>query len=224
MSKICSIAVAALASVSLASAVSAGAFNAVITADNHYAVYVDGPGGVQFVAGNELGAGGSPGTYNWSKAESISFDTLRYVYIAVWSDDAVAQGLLADIRGPGGQVLHTGIAPWEVMCTNVDLDNGASYPPVSAIASFSAQADTNHLWMSPYVGPANLTTTNPWGKIAGISEQARWSWGNPDGMSNPLIGGTNHDEYQIFRLSVPTPGTIALGVMGAALLARRRSR
>jgi hypothetical protein len=218
---------AALASVALAgltSAVHAGAFNAVVTADNHYALYVDGPSGIQFIGGNELGAGGAPGTYNWSKAESITFDTARYIYIAAWSDDRVAQGLIAQITGPAGLALHTGVAPWQVMMTNSDRDDGASYPAAAAIASFTAFADANNLWESPAIGAANVPATNPWGKIAGITEEARWIWGNPKDVSNPFVGGKNHGEYQIFRLAVPTPGSIALGLMGSLLLVRRRGR
>ncbi len=108
--------------------------------------------------------------------------------------------------------------------TNVDLDDGASYPTTAAIGAFSTLADANNLWEAPYVGPQNLVGTSPWAKIANITEDARWIWGNPKDVANPLIGGANHSEYQIFRLCVPTPGTIELGVMGTALLIRRRGR
>ncbi len=199
-------------------------YSATITADNHYALYVDGPGGVSMVGGNELGAGGSPGTYNWSKAESYTFDTSQYIYIAVWSDDAVAQGLLAGITGPNGLVLNSGVAGWEVMLTNSSKGDGSSRPDATEIAMYTARADANNEWQTPFVGPKNLTSTAPWGKIAGIDKEARWTWGNPNNVSNPLIGGSNHLEYQIFRMTVPGPSTAGLAAAGLLVLGGRRRR
>ncbi len=210
--------------VGIASGAADASYSATITADNHYALYVDGPGGVSLVGGNELGAGGSPGTYNWSQAESFTFDTTGRIYIAVWSDDAVAQGLLADIRGTNGLLLHTGVAPWEVMVTGVTKGDGSPRPVASEIAMYSLQADTNHTWRTPYVGPKNLSSTAPWGKIAGIDENARWTWGNPFNVGNPLIGGANHVEYQVFRMTVPGPGGAGLLAAGLLLVSRRRRR
>lgn len=199
-------------------------YSAKITADNHYALYVDGPNGVTMVGGNELGAAGSPGTYNWSKAESWTFDTTQYIYIAVWSDDAVAQGLLADITGPNGLVLHSGVAGWEVMLTNSSKGDGSPRPDATEIAMYTAQADANNEWLTPFVGPNNLSSTAPWGKIDGVTADAKWTWGNPNSLSNPLIGGTNHLEYQIFRMSVPGPSTAGLATAGLLILGGRRRR
>ncbi len=198
-------------------------FTAKITADNHYALYVDGPAGVTLVGGNELGAAGNPGTYNWSKAETFTFDTLGYIYIAAWSDDRVAQGLIADIRDSSGKKYHTGVAPWEVTMTDAPKSDNSAWPLASEIGMYSAQADSNNLWENPYVGPKNKSTTQPWGKIAGIDENARWTWGNPNNVANPLIGGADHAEYQIFRLAiVPTPGAFGIASAGLLLIARRR--
>ena len=49
---------------------------ATLTADNYYALFHGTGDGslVNFVGRNELFPGGSPGTYNWSEAESFSFD------------------------------------------------------------------------------------------------------------------------------------------------------
>lgn len=211
--------------IGIAAGAAEASYIAKITADNHYAIYVDAPGGVTLVGGNELGAGGSPGTYNWSRAETFTFDTSNHIYIAVWSDDAVAQGLLADIRDTNtGALLHTGVAPWEVMVTGVTKGDGSPQPSGAEIAMYSAQADANDEWLTPYVGPKNLSSTAPWGLIAGIDEEARWTWGNPFNAANPLIGGTNHVEYQIFRIDVPTPGTIGLASLGFLATARRRRR
>lgn len=211
------------ASTIAAAAGTAGAsFTATITADNHYALYVDGPSGVTLVGGNELGAAGSPGTYNWSLPETFTFNTNGYIYIAVWSDDAVAQGLIADIRDPMGIALHTGVAPWQVMMTNSSKGDGSAWPEASEIAMYSAMADADSLWQEPFVGPKNLTSTAPWGKIPGIHEDARWTWGNPNNLSNPLIGGADHSEYQVFRLSVPSPATAGLAIAGLLVMCCRR--
>ncbi|MBL8744889.1 MAG: hypothetical protein JNK58_00880 [Phycisphaerae bacterium] len=210
--------------IGIAAGAAEASYMATITADNHYALYVDGPGGVSMVGGNELGAGGSPGTYNWSMAESYTFDTTGYIYIAVWSDDAVAQGLLADVRDSDGLLLHTGVAPWQVMVTGVTKGDGSSRPDASEIAMYSLQADTNSEWMTPYVGPKNLSSTAPWGKIGGIDEEARWTWGNPYNVSDPLIGGSNHVEYQIFRLAVPGPSGVGLAAAGLLTVMGRRRR
>lgn len=220
-----SVALISMASViGFAAGAAEASYVAKITADNHYALYVDSPGGVSIVGGNELGSGGSPGAYNWSEAESYTFNTSGYIYIAVWSDDAVAQGLLADIRDTNGLALHTGVAPWEVMVTGVSKGDGSPRPDASEIAMYSLQADTNSEWETPYVGPKNLTSTAPWGKIAGVDEDARWTWGNPNNSSNPLIGGTNHIEYQIFRLSVPGPSGAGLAMAGMLAASWRRRR
>lgn len=219
-SRLAFVGVGLLASVSAAEA----SFTAKITADNHYALYAENESGLSLIGGNELGASGAPGTYNWSVAESYTFEASRNIYIAVWSDDRVAQGLLADIRGAGGLLLHTGVGDWEVMVTDSSKSDGSAYPSVSEIQAHVASGDANDLWMEPYVGPGNLSTTSPWGKIAGIDQSARWTWGNPDGVLNPLIGGADHAEYQIFRLVVPSPGAAVLACGGVLMMVRRRGR
>ena len=70
---------------------------ATFTADNHYAIYGEYDGTLELIGSNESGASGSPGAYNWSLAETFTFDTPDTVYIAAWSDDRVAQGLLGQL-------------------------------------------------------------------------------------------------------------------------------
>lgn len=205
-----------------AGAASAGTINATITADNHYALYVDGPGGVQYVGGNELGAGGAPGTYNWSRAESWAFQTLQYIYIAAWSDKSVAQGLLAQITLPTGQTLHTGDKAWKVMYSGINKTSGSAHPVASEIQTLAALADANDLWEAPYIGEQNLPSTGPWGRIDGITSDARWTWGNPARVADPLRGGADHAEYQVFRVAIPTPGAAALAGVGMLMCVRRR--
>lgn len=218
-----SIMIALIAAALVAPLAGAAIVNTTITADNHYALYADGPGGIVLIGGNELGSGGSPGIYNWSLPESFSFETLNHVYIAVWSDDAVAQGLLADMAS-GDVNISTGVAGWEVMMTDQNLGDGSPRPLAAEIQSWVTLADMNALWQAPFVGGANIAATGPWGKVPGISDEARWTWGNPDDKDNPLVGGASHEEFQIFRMSnVPAPGgAVAIGLAGIVLIARRR--
>lgn len=85
-------------------ATQASAYNlsATITADNHYALYLGAAGGtnLRFIGRNELGAGGSPGTYNWSEAESwnATYGAGDYIYLVGWSDNSVAQGWIGEFQ------------------------------------------------------------------------------------------------------------------------------
>ena len=86
-----------------------------------------------------------------------------------------------------------------------------------------AYADDNDLWELPYVGFDNVASTDPWGKIAGVSEEANWVWRNSGrGGANPLIGDYDHDEFLIFRTSVPTPGALGVLALGGVSCVRRR--
>ncbi len=78
-----------------------------VTADNHYGVYTadNSGGGLTFHGRNEAGWNGSPGLYNWSIAETLSFsiDIGEYVYIAAWDNQQVG-GVLGEFStfiGPG---------------------------------------------------------------------------------------------------------------------------
>jgi len=197
---------------------------ATFTADNHYGLYADYGGSIQFVGGNEAGAAGAPGTYNWSQAESFNFTTPDTVYIAAWSDDRVAQGLIGQFDFDGRQVL-TGDEGWEVFATGISLDDGAAAPDATLIATQIALADVTDAWELPFVGPNNLSSTAPWGKIDGIVEDANWTWrdsGRGDG--NPLIGDHDHDEFLIFRMraEVPAPGAVSVLALSGIAAARRR--
>lgn len=210
--------------VMLASGAAQAATTATFTADNHYGLYAEYGGLISFVGANEAGGGGAPGAYNWSQAETFNFATPDTVYIAAWSDDRVAQGLIGQFDFDGREVL-TGDEGWEVFATGIDLDSGASAPDAALIATQVALADALDLWATPYVGFNNLDSTDPWGKIDGISEDANWVWhGSGRGGPNPLLGNVNHDEFLIFRMSseVPTPGAASVIALGGIAAYRRR--
>lgn len=213
----------ALAGMGLVAGAANAGVTATITADNHYALYTGyGPGSISLIGGNELGAAGNPGAYNWSKAETWTFDAGAYIYVAAWSDDAVAQGWLGQFAFDNKSTLLSSSKGWEYMATNLNLGDGDPWPSSGDISGWVALADKQNLWATPYVGGSNGVA--PWGNIAGISGNAAWTWGNPDNRADPLNGGASHEEYQIFRIptGVPSPGGTALALLAGAMIIKRR--
>ena len=91
-------------------------FEATITADNHYALFTGNTSSVTSVGHNELGYGGSLGSYNWSHAETYNFEVNAgdYIYVAGWSDDAVAQGMIGQFISDS-QTSLSGTSDWAPM-------------------------------------------------------------------------------------------------------------
>ncbi len=196
-----------------------------ITADNHYALYAKIDGAITLIGMNESGPGGSSGTYNWSQAESWTITNSTDIYIAGWSDKAVAQGLLASFVVNGSAPLRSGDAVWSVIATGVNLGDGSPAPAAAQVDQFVTAANLNSLWAKPYVGGVNGVA--PWGGIANIDAQARWMWAAPtEARSDTIDGGANFDEYLIFHASlaqvIPSAPTAAALVLVAAVGRRRR--
>jgi len=91
-----------------AGAANADLVNGTITADNHYALYSSQGNVFSYHGGNEITSGGNPGTYNWSQAEPYQFEVGEFLYIAAWSDDSVAQGVLAEFHSDALGTLMSG--------------------------------------------------------------------------------------------------------------------
>lgn len=217
-------AVASLFAASLATlngAASAELVTGTITADNHYALYSSLGGVFQYHGGNETGYAGSSGTYNWSMAETWAFDAGEYLYIAAWSDDAVAQGVLAEFHSASLGTILSGDARWQVYSTDINRGDGDAHPLAGEIAAHVANADAFALWETPFVG--DLNGIDPWGTIAGVSDSARWMWADLNTAENPLFGSYGAREMLIFRTQVPAPGALAL-LSAAALVGGRRRR
>jgi len=206
-----------------AGSASADTITATITADNHYALYTSSGEEVSLIGRNEMGSGGSSGSYNWSRAETWSFEAGEYIYIAGWSDDAVAQGVLANIQALN-DTFHSGDVRWEVIAAGENLGDGSPAPTTTDVAARVAFADANNTWEVPHVGGSN--GISPWGTISGIGNNSKWMWRNFEEDSDPLQGGTNAEEYLIFRMptSVPAPGALAAAGLLFCGAARRRHR
>lgn len=192
---------------------------ALVTADNHYALYTGDASGVTFVGTNETGAGGAPGTYNWSRPEPWTFTTGQFIYIAAWSDNSIAQGLLASIS-IGLSTLHSGDARWEVYRSNQDLGDGAARPTDATVTGWINTATAGNLWETPHVGGANGIA--PWDTVPGIGTDPRWMWTAVPGDADPLVGGSGYGETLLFRIAVPTPGALMLAGLGGLLVTRRQ--
>lgn len=193
---------------------------ATITADNHYALYSASGSTMNYHGGNELGASGAPGTYNWSMAETYSFDAGDTIYLAVWSDDAVAQGVLAEFQSASLGTALSGDPRWQVFGTGLNRGDNDPHPLASEIATQVSLATLGSGWETPFVGGVNGVA--PWGGIAGISSEARWMWIDVPGDDDPLNGGSGARELLIYRMHVPGPGSLALLGAGGLLGLRRR--
>lgn len=208
-----------LGTVLSASAATAATVTATITADNHYALYTGAQDGslLATVGGNELGSGGAPGRYNWSRAETFLFTTDQpFVYLAAWSDDRVAQGALAELT-IDDLTLLSGDAQWTVFATGINRDDNDPYPAEAEMAVQIARANAAG-WDPVDVGGENGVA--PWGTISEISPSARWMWlGAPD-RPNAFGPGYDHDEYLIFRAAVPEPSSLVLLIVGGIVSAR----
>ncbi len=212
----------ALAVVGVAGVTQAATVQATVTADNHYALYSVNNGAINFVGRNEVGPVGEPGTYNWSLAESHTFQTDDVIYIAAWSDDFFAQGLLGQFNVVGGPTLLTGDPAWQVYRTGLDRDGADPAPGAAEVQAQIAFANSNSLFRNPTVGQLNTAAATPWGEIAGISNAARWIWADVPQGTDPFEPGANYNEYLIFCATIPSPGSIALGSCGGLLLLRRK--
>jgi hypothetical protein len=215
----------------LGAAVQANAipFEVDITVDNSYALYV----GTATQATSFVGSDNS-----WFSTETYNFDlpTNNFIYVVTQSDLAVAQGFLAQFtnltnnnrfysQDPQWQVTatgHYGFAPY----TNSAADFAEL---TSQLLLANANNNPSGGWVATSAGGAN--GTGPWGLRPNIDAQAKWAWYNSNNSADPTLGGFNHDEYLIFRISVgatssvPEPSSvllIALGLLGLGVARARR--
>jgi hypothetical protein len=194
-------------------------FRGTITADNHYALYSSIGDDFTYHGGNETGHAGSHGGYNWTHAESYEFEAGDVLYIAAWSDDRVAQGVLAEFHSESMGTILSGDPRWQVFATGFNRGTGDLHPEASEIAAHAAFADAGNLWESIVAGGSNGVT--PWRTIAGIDAGASWMWRSA-GEADAFRGSHGAPQMLLFRTAVPAPGAIALLGLGGLLTVRRR--
>jgi hypothetical protein len=215
-----------IASLILTAGTASATITATVTADNHYSIYrVTGTSGgadtLALVGGNELTFDGAPGLYNWSLPETFTFESQRDVlYLAAWSDDFFAQGLLGQFIGSNGSgSILSGDSRWQVYRTGIDLDDGDAYPAASLMQTQIALANTNSAWTNIAAGGNNSNGTAPWREVPGITQNARWMWANTNGTD--FEPGADVGEFLIFCVTIPSPASLALAGMGLAFVGRR---
>jgi hypothetical protein len=202
----------------LAFQLQASTINAHITADNAFALYTGNADGtvLSYIGRN---------TADWNVTQSFTFNHADgdFLYLAAWSDGAVAQGIIGEFDLEDGSTILTGTS-WNVHLNSNGVNNGNfNYmnflPQTSDVQS--------EIGLNNWVAVPNTVDngSGPWGTVSNISPDAKWMWG-----SEMLSNGSGVGEYQIFRIqtaSVPEPGMfmlIGMGMAGLSVLGLRIRR
>lgn len=194
-------------------------FTVSITVDNSYALYT----GTESEATTFVGAND-----NWGDTETYAFDlpSSNFIYVVTQSDLAVAQGFLAQFNNLATQEsFYSNDPQWQVTATGrygfaPYSDSEADFAELTEqLALANAGNNPSAGWVNTTAGDAN--GAGPWGPRPNIDAAARWSWYNSNNSDNPTLGGFDHQEYLVFRISVgateiPEPTTLLL--MGIGLL------
>jgi len=206
-------------------------FTGTVTADNHYAIYTGTESSITYTNNrNDLGYwedGYTDTYYNWSRAETFSFNVNSgdYIYVVAWSDDNIAQGWIGQFVCEAlGLTILSNTESWEVyLNTNLNTDLNLNLGDGSA-APTADELETDIAGVTWETITNSITNPNStWGTIAGISTDAYWIWGSQ------MLTGSGEGEYQVFRtlVSVPEPATMLLlgsGLLGAAIFRRKRTK
>jgi hypothetical protein len=137
----------------------------------------------------------------------------RFLYLACWSDNNAAQGLLLDftINSSFGTLqAFSGSQLWKVAPGDSDIA-GCSSPTEASIAAAMASRIPTMSFVDVAVGcnnpPIGVNCYDRWGHVAEISASARWMWFNSGlqaSVNAPFEPGFNHREFLIFRLDLLT--------------------
>lgn len=192
-------------------------FTVSITVDNSYALFT----GTETQATNFVGSDN-----DWYGVETYSFDlpSSNFIYVVTQSDLAVAQGFLAQFTNlTTNERFYSNDPQWQVTATG-NYGNAPYSDSADDFTELNSQLALANLGNNPSNGWVNTTAgeangASPWGTLSEIDAAARWSWYNSNGSDNPTLGGFNHAEYLIFRISVgatevPEPTTLLLMAIG----------
>jgi hypothetical protein len=227
-SLVSAIALSTIASLSFASVISV---KAVVTADNHYALYYGTTSSLTHLdsAGsemrNEIGPGNTnpapcSGSYNWSCAETWNFDMQAGddIYVAAWSDNSVAQAFIGQFTINGTTYFTEENDDWAYISGEEDLNSSSAAPTTGRMETVITGGGSWGTLSSVAHG------VSPWGEIAGISTDADWVWGT-DNLNG---SGSGAGEFQVLRFSVPVSEPSTLALLGLGLLSlvytRRRTQ
>lgn len=198
----------------------AASITSTLTADNHYGLFTGNESGsdLNFIGRNEYGASGSTGGYNWSKAETWTFDLnpQDYLYVVVWDDGRVDESWIGEFNidfdgdGQNDEQLLSLAEDWEYIIANsANPGDMGEVPTDNELFGEISNAD----WTGAQRRGDN--GMRPWGFIDGISADADFL-----NTTTPSNG-----RYTIFRTtvavngddtSVPEPGvTLALLAVSA---------
>lgn len=175
-----------------------------------------------------------PASVCWSSVVPLTFSTLdRYIYIAAWSDDNTGQGLLHDFsitKNGNTYPVYSGSPFWTVAPADSNLNACSGINQLSVAAAMANRiptatfVSTTNGCFNPAIGQP--TCYNIWGRVASISDTARWSWfdsGNQVSTDAPFKPGFNHRELLIFRLDtqdLTNTVNVDPGVMGNTMRLR----
>ena len=181
-----------------------------VTADNAYAIYSGNETDIYDFHGTAenhyAGDIATPETYNFTMNDG------DIIYIAAWSDNQTAQGLLAEFN-IDGTILTTGNSQWEVMATGIDLGFGSPAPTMAELTTQINLANAGSVpsggWVNTTLGGLNDAVWGTPGSVyvPTMASTLQWAWYHKPGVVwDTFSVGYNHDEYLVFRLEFPIGG------------------
>jgi hypothetical protein len=168
---------------------------AVLTADNHYALYAGQEDGSQLnlLGRNEPGEAGNPGAFNWTLPETWNFNVGEgtFIYVLAW-DDGGPQMWTGQFTLSDGTSFYSDTTTWVSTVGTGPNPTAAGLPSLAAVASDIAAAT----WAAPQVSAPQ--GAGPWHPIPGLSPAAQLVWHDTFGDTS---SSDNH--YAIFRTALP---------------------